>query len=165
MFFGGLTYNSHPVSLAAALANIGVYEEDDLIGNAAGNVAALRSCLNRQHGDRRLIVSRRENVRLRRLRIHQHGLSPQRLRRLFPVATTILDGKPAEMRKSATQRDVQYARLGRPAEKLAARRPCLPGHALEHRVAPRLGQRPAELRLEEERIVAEYGDKIIPRFR
>ena len=35
MFFGGLTYSSHPVSLAAALATIGVYEEDDLIGNAA----------------------------------------------------------------------------------------------------------------------------------
>ncbi|HSG84999.1 MAG TPA: aminotransferase class III-fold pyridoxal phosphate-dependent enzyme [Candidatus Limnocylindrales bacterium] len=35
MFFGGLTYSSHPVSLAAALATIQVYEEDDLIGNAA----------------------------------------------------------------------------------------------------------------------------------
>ena len=35
MFYGGLTYSSHPVSLAAALATIAVYEEDDLIGNAA----------------------------------------------------------------------------------------------------------------------------------
>ncbi len=35
MFYGGLTYSSHPVSLAAALATISVYEEDDLIGNAA----------------------------------------------------------------------------------------------------------------------------------
>ncbi len=35
MFFGGLTYSSHPVSLAAALATIRVYEEDDLIGNSA----------------------------------------------------------------------------------------------------------------------------------
>ena len=35
MFYGGLTYSSHPVSLAAALATIGVYEEDGLIGNAA----------------------------------------------------------------------------------------------------------------------------------
>src|SRR3954469_16989559 len=34
MFYGGLTYSSHPVSLAASLATIGVYEEDDLIGNA-----------------------------------------------------------------------------------------------------------------------------------
>jgi len=35
MFYGGLTYSSHPVSLAASLATIGVYEADDLIGNAA----------------------------------------------------------------------------------------------------------------------------------
>ncbi len=35
MFYGGLTYSSHPISLAAALATIEVYEEDDLIGNAA----------------------------------------------------------------------------------------------------------------------------------
>jgi taurine--2-oxoglutarate transaminase len=35
MFFGGLTYSSHPVSLAAALATISVYEEDGLIENAA----------------------------------------------------------------------------------------------------------------------------------
>ncbi len=35
MFFGGLTYSSHPVSLAASLATLSVYEEDDLIGNAA----------------------------------------------------------------------------------------------------------------------------------
>jgi taurine--2-oxoglutarate transaminase len=35
MYYGGLTYSSHPVSLAAALATIRVYEEDDLIANAA----------------------------------------------------------------------------------------------------------------------------------
>jgi len=35
MFFGGLTYSSHAVSCAAALATIGVYEEDGLIENAA----------------------------------------------------------------------------------------------------------------------------------
>jgi taurine---2-oxoglutarate transaminase len=34
MFYGGLTYSSHPISLAAALATIRVYEEDDLIGNS-----------------------------------------------------------------------------------------------------------------------------------
>jgi taurine---2-oxoglutarate transaminase len=34
VFFGGLTYNSHPLALAAALAAIQVIEEDDLIGNA-----------------------------------------------------------------------------------------------------------------------------------
>ena len=35
MFYGGLTYSSHPISLAAALATIGVYEEDGLVENAA----------------------------------------------------------------------------------------------------------------------------------
>ncbi len=35
MYYGGLTYSSHPVSLAAALATIGVYEEDALIERAA----------------------------------------------------------------------------------------------------------------------------------
>src|SRR5437762_2935994 len=35
MYYGGLTYSSHPVSLAAALATISVYEEDGLIENAA----------------------------------------------------------------------------------------------------------------------------------
>lgn len=34
VFAGGLTYNSHPVGCAAALATIAVYEEDDLVGNA-----------------------------------------------------------------------------------------------------------------------------------
>src|ERR1700752_2886739 len=34
VFFGGLTYNSHPMGCAAALATISVYEEDGLIENA-----------------------------------------------------------------------------------------------------------------------------------
>ena len=34
VFSGGLTYNSHPLACAAALATIAVYEEDDLIDNA-----------------------------------------------------------------------------------------------------------------------------------
>lgn len=34
VFYGGLTYNSHPVGCAAALATIRVYEEDRLIENA-----------------------------------------------------------------------------------------------------------------------------------
>ncbi len=52
MFSGGLTYSSHPVSLAAALATIGVYEEDDLIGNAArlgGVMRAHHEALARKH--------------------------------------------------------------------------------------------------------------------
>ncbi|HEY2150576.1 MAG TPA: aminotransferase class III-fold pyridoxal phosphate-dependent enzyme [Vicinamibacterales bacterium] len=34
VFYGGLTYNSHPVACAAALAAISVYEQDHLIENA-----------------------------------------------------------------------------------------------------------------------------------
>jgi taurine--2-oxoglutarate transaminase len=33
VFQGGLTYNAHPMSLAAAIANLQVIEDDDLIGN------------------------------------------------------------------------------------------------------------------------------------
>ncbi|MBU2602695.1 MAG: aminotransferase class III-fold pyridoxal phosphate-dependent enzyme [Actinobacteria bacterium] len=33
-FYGGLTYNAHPMSLAAAVANLKVMHEDDLVGNA-----------------------------------------------------------------------------------------------------------------------------------
>jgi taurine--2-oxoglutarate transaminase len=34
VFFGGLTYNSHPLACATALATLNVYEEDGLIENA-----------------------------------------------------------------------------------------------------------------------------------
>ena len=34
IFYGGLTYNSHPIGCAAALATIDVYEEEGLIDNA-----------------------------------------------------------------------------------------------------------------------------------
>ncbi|MGB2712790.1 MAG: aminotransferase class III-fold pyridoxal phosphate-dependent enzyme [Vicinamibacterales bacterium] len=34
VFYGGLTYNSHPLACAAALATLSVYEDEDLIGNA-----------------------------------------------------------------------------------------------------------------------------------
>jgi taurine---2-oxoglutarate transaminase len=34
VFYGGLTYNSHPLGCAAALATISVYEEDRLVENA-----------------------------------------------------------------------------------------------------------------------------------
>jgi len=43
MYYGGLTYSSHPISLAAALATIEVYEEDDLIGNAARMGVVMRA--------------------------------------------------------------------------------------------------------------------------
>jgi len=40
VFYGGLTYNSHPMGCAAALATISVYEEDKLIENA-GKMGAI----------------------------------------------------------------------------------------------------------------------------
>lgn len=34
VFYGGLTYSAHPMSLAAAVANLRVLKEDDLVGNS-----------------------------------------------------------------------------------------------------------------------------------
>ncbi|MQA29858.1 MAG: aminotransferase class III-fold pyridoxal phosphate-dependent enzyme [Luteitalea sp.] len=44
VFAGGLTYNSHPLACAAALATLDVYEQDDLIGRARamGEILAVR---------------------------------------------------------------------------------------------------------------------------
>jgi len=46
VFYGGLTYNSHPLACAAALATIAVYEEDHLIENARSMGAVMRGMLN-----------------------------------------------------------------------------------------------------------------------
>ncbi len=43
VFYGGLTYNSHPMGCATALATIGVYEEDHLIENARKMGAVMKS--------------------------------------------------------------------------------------------------------------------------
>jgi taurine--2-oxoglutarate transaminase len=45
MFPGGLTYNSHPLACAAALATIAAYEEDDMIGNAKRMGAIMKDLL------------------------------------------------------------------------------------------------------------------------
>ena len=45
VFWGGLTYNSHPLGCAAALATIAAYEEDDMVGNSQ----RLGEVLKRQH--------------------------------------------------------------------------------------------------------------------
>jgi taurine--2-oxoglutarate transaminase len=45
MFPGGLTYNSHPLACAAALATIAAYEEDDMIGNAKRMGAVMKDLL------------------------------------------------------------------------------------------------------------------------
>jgi taurine--2-oxoglutarate transaminase len=42
VFYGGLTYNSHPLGCAAALATLAVYEEDGLIDNARRMGALMR---------------------------------------------------------------------------------------------------------------------------
>jgi taurine--2-oxoglutarate transaminase len=45
VFQGGLTYNSHPLGCATALATLQVYEEDDLIGNAKRMGAVMQRLL------------------------------------------------------------------------------------------------------------------------
>jgi len=47
VFYGGLTYNSHPMGLAAALACLDVYEQDKLVDNAAKLGKVLARELNR----------------------------------------------------------------------------------------------------------------------
>src|SRR5678810_363552 len=44
-FESGLTYTSHPISLAAALANINVLKDDKIIEHAAGIGSVLRRML------------------------------------------------------------------------------------------------------------------------
>jgi taurine--2-oxoglutarate transaminase len=45
VFYGGLTYNSHPLGCAAALATIQVYEEDGLIERARRTGAVMKELL------------------------------------------------------------------------------------------------------------------------
>ena len=64
MFYsGGLTYSSHPVSLAAALATIRVYEEDGLIENAARLHSVMRDH-HRRLADRHPSVGATRNLGL-----------------------------------------------------------------------------------------------------
>ena len=46
VFYGGLTYNSHPLGCATALATIQVYEEDNLIQRAADMGCVMRRLLD-----------------------------------------------------------------------------------------------------------------------
>ncbi len=46
-FFGGLTYNSHNLCLGAAMANLDVLEEEDLIGNAVRVGEVMRGEMDR----------------------------------------------------------------------------------------------------------------------
>ena len=45
VFYGGLTYNSHPLACAAALATLAVYEEDDLLQNACRMGSVMRGLM------------------------------------------------------------------------------------------------------------------------
>ena len=45
VFYGGLTYNSHPLACATALATLAVYEEEDLIATARRRGALMRELL------------------------------------------------------------------------------------------------------------------------
>ena len=46
VYYGGLTYNSHPISMAAAIANINVMKEDQIIQNSKKMGSVLRQHLN-----------------------------------------------------------------------------------------------------------------------
>jgi taurine--2-oxoglutarate transaminase len=46
VFYGGLTYNSHPLGCATALATIQVYEEDNLIARAADMGRVMRRLMD-----------------------------------------------------------------------------------------------------------------------
>lgn len=59
MFWGGLTYNSHCVGLAAAEANIEVLFEEDLIGNAARLEAVMHEEMARLKAKHRSVRSYR----------------------------------------------------------------------------------------------------------
>jgi adenosylmethionine-8-amino-7-oxononanoate aminotransferase len=47
IFPHGYTYGGHPVSAAVALANLDVFEEEDLVGNVARNTGAFRATLEK----------------------------------------------------------------------------------------------------------------------
>jgi taurine--2-oxoglutarate transaminase len=59
VYYGGLTYNSHPLSCAAALAAIQVLEDDDLVGNAK----RLEPVMRRHHEE---LAARHPSVGLHR---------------------------------------------------------------------------------------------------
>jgi adenosylmethionine-8-amino-7-oxononanoate aminotransferase len=46
-FLHGITFAGHPVSTAVALANLDIFEKEDLLGNVRGNEAAFRTTLEK----------------------------------------------------------------------------------------------------------------------
>jgi taurine--2-oxoglutarate transaminase len=63
VFFGGLTYNSHPMGCAAALATIRVYEEDNLIDNTK-KMGAVMNQLGREMQSKHPSVGDYRNIGL-----------------------------------------------------------------------------------------------------
>jgi taurine---2-oxoglutarate transaminase len=63
VFFGGLTYNSHPMGCAAALATIRVYEDDKLIENAR-KMGALMKDLHQQMAAKHVSVGEVRSIGL-----------------------------------------------------------------------------------------------------
>lgn len=63
VFWGGLTYNSHPLGCAAALATLKVYQDDDLINRAKARGKFLTGLLEGLY-DRHQIVGATRNIGL-----------------------------------------------------------------------------------------------------
>ena len=63
VFFGGLTYGSHPLACATALATIAVYEEDGLLDNTR-RMGDLMTSLMREMADRHPCVGATRNIGL-----------------------------------------------------------------------------------------------------
>lgn len=63
VFWGGLTYNTHPMGVAAALATIDVMEQDGLVGNAK-RMGEVLSAHHRAMADKHPSVGRRRNIGL-----------------------------------------------------------------------------------------------------
>jgi adenosylmethionine-8-amino-7-oxononanoate aminotransferase len=49
MFAHGVTFGGHPVSCAVALANLDIFERENLVGHVRDNAGAFRSTLERLH--------------------------------------------------------------------------------------------------------------------
>src|SRR5438128_5521015 len=63
VFYGGLTYNSHPLGCAAALGAIQAYEEDDMVGNAQ-RMGGVRAGDHKQLRDRHPCVGMTRSIGL-----------------------------------------------------------------------------------------------------
>jgi len=59
VFYGGLTYNSHPLACAAALATLAVYEEDNLIENARRMGSLMRTLMEEMQRKHRSVGATR----------------------------------------------------------------------------------------------------------